>query len=375
MRLFFVNMHRLWGGQSSVVVLLASELARRGHDIVVAGVPDSELIKRAAAAGLRTCGDLELRRGLRPASFLRDQRRLRKLWREFQPDGILTNGSQDTWACALARRRYAKHAFLVRWRHNSFKIKPHAFNRWLYGRLIDHVAVSSTEIAPLLTETGLVRPERVTVFPPTTRLERFLNAEAAPNLRAELKVPENGSLTLSVGRLAPEKGHDTLVTAWRTVADRLPGAHLAIAGLGSQHQPLLKLAEELKLEDRVHFLKFRDDIPALYAAADLAVLAPVAGESFGIALLEAYAAGRACVATDVGGVKDLVVDGETGWLVPAGNTAAIANAVVQALQDAPLRARLATVGKARVLERFTPERLGDTAERLFERLVKERKLG
>src|ERR1051325_4796074 len=91
MRLFFVNMHKHWGGQSSVVVLLASELARRGHEVLVAGQAGSELVTRAAAAGLRTYGELELRRGFRPVSFLRDQLRLRKLWDEFQPDGILTN--------------------------------------------------------------------------------------------------------------------------------------------------------------------------------------------------------------------------------------------------------------------------------------------
>lgn len=372
MRLFFVNMHRLWGGQSSVVVLLASELAKRGHEIIVAGVADSELIKRAAAAGVRTFGELELRRGFKPASFLRDQKRLRKLWYEFRPDGILTNGSQDTWSCALARRRVARDAFLVRWRHNSFKIAPHTFNRWLYRKLIDHVVVSSSEIAPILTSSGLVAPERVTVFPPTTQLERFLNAQPTAGLRKELNVASDGFLVLSVGRLAPEKGHDTLVRAWRKVANELPNAKLAIAGLGGQYEPLRALIAELKLGEHVHLIKFREDIPALYAEADLAVLAPVAGESFGIALLEAYAAGRACVATDVGGVKDLVVNGETGFLVKAADSDAIAAAIMKALRDKPLREKLAQAGKARVLEHFTPERLGDTAEKLFKRLMKDR---
>lgn len=372
MRLFFVNMHKLWGGQSTVVVLLAGELARRGHEVIVAGLSDSELIKRAAAAGLKTYGDLELRRGLRPASFLRDQRRLRKLWRDFKPDGILTNGSQDTWACALARRRFCKNAFLVRWRHNSFKIAPHRFNRWLYRKLIDHVVVSSSEITPILTDAGLVGPERITVFPPTTKLERFLNAKPTAGLRKELGVAPDGLLALSVGRLAPEKGHDTLVRAWRTVANELPKAKLAIAGLGGQYEPLRALVTELKLGEYVHLIKFRDDIPALYAEADLAVLAPVAGESFGIALLEAYAAGRACVATDVGGVKDLVVNGETGYLVKAGDSAAIAHAVLAALRDPASRARMAQTGKARVLAQFTPEHLGDTAEVLFKQLAEKR---
>ena len=107
----------------------------------------------------------------------------------------------------------------------------------------------------------------------------------------------------------------------------------------------------------------------LYNEADLAVLAPVAGESFGIALLEAYAAGRACVATDVGGVSDLVLDGKTGFLVKPRDEAAIAAAVVRCLKDPDLRAEFAKAGRARVLEHFTPEKLGDVAEELFARLI------
>src|ERR1700709_1783120 len=98
MRLFFVNMHRHWGGQSTALLFLAEELAKRGHEIVVAGVKDSELMTRAAKAGLRTFDALELRRGFRPLSFWRDQRSLKKIWSAFKPQVILTNGSQDTWA-------------------------------------------------------------------------------------------------------------------------------------------------------------------------------------------------------------------------------------------------------------------------------------
>jgi glycosyltransferase involved in cell wall biosynthesis len=371
-RLFFVNMHRLWGGQSAVVVLLAAELARRGHELLVGGVAGSELIKRAAAASLRTFDQLELRRGFRPVSFFRDQGRLKKLWADFRPDGILTNGAQDTWTCALARWRFGTPAFLVRWRHNSFAVRPHRFNRWLYGKLIDHVVVSSSEIAPLLTDHGLLPRERLTVFPPSTPLEQFLHAEPKRGLREELKVLPDGLLALCVGRLAPEKGHAGLLHAWRKVVSVRPDAHLALVGHGSQEDAIRALREELRLTDNVHLLGFRDDVPALFAASDLAVLAPIAGESFGIALLEAYATGRPCVATDVGGVKDLVVDGETGLLVPPGDDEALAAAILKLLSDAGLRARLGAAGRARVLERFTPAKLADWAEEVFKGLARDR---
>ncbi len=371
LKLFFANMHHLWGGQSAVVVLLADHLTRRGHDVVVAGVKDSELVKRAAALGVRTYDELELRRGFRPGSLWRDQKRLKAFWSEFKPDGILTNGAQDTWTCALARKRFARPSFMVRWRHNSFAISGHVFNRWLYRRLIDHVVVSSSEISHFLTEPGLAGPDRITVFPPSTPIEKFMEARPGCGIREELKVPPapDGLLVLSVGRLAPEKGHDSLLRAWKRVAEEVPGARLAIAGLGSQQQNLERQIEASGLKDKAFLIGFRDDVPALYAEADLAVLAPTAGESFGIALLEAYASGKACVATDVGGVKDLVVNGETGFLVPPGDDKAIAEALVKCLRDREHAQKMAQAGKKRVLEKFTPEKLADVAEALFASLA------
>ena len=371
MRLFFVNMHRHWGGQSTALHFLAEELAKRGHDIVVAGVKDSELMLRAAKAGLKTFDALELRRGFRPMSFRRDQKNLKKFWREFKPQLILTNGSQDTWACGIARWTGFRSAKLVRWRHNSFEVANHVFNRWLYRTLIDHVVVSSAAITPILTKDGLVAAERVTVFPPTSKLDPFIAASRLPRdqtLRAELKVALQGTLTLSVGRLAVEKGHDTLIRAWRRVVDLLPDAKLAIAGLGEQ-PPLKKIIDELNLQEHVHLLGFRNDVPMLYNASDLAVLTPVAGESFGIALLEAYATGRACVATDVGGVGDLVIDGETGYLVKPRDEVAIAAALVRCLKSAELRERFARAGHERVLANFTA---GETGRRCRSTLHKAR---
>ena len=368
MKLFFADMHRGWGGQPHAVVLLASELTKRGHDVILGGVKGAEMLQRAAAQGVRTWDGLKLERGLRLGSFLSDQRRLAELWKEFRPEGLLTNGAQDTWTCAAAFWRLRPSAFFVRWRHNSFPVPPHFFNRYLYRRIIDHVVVSSMQIAPLLTGTGLLPAERVSLFPCSTHLEQFLNAQPTLGLRKELGVAEDGFLAAAVGRLAPEKGHEVLLRAWTYVVKAEPQMKLAIAGAGGEEPRLRELAAALGLNQHVHFLGFRRDVPQLYAEADLAVLAPVAGESFGIALLEAYAAGRPCVATDVGGVRDLVIDGRTGLLVRPRDPELLAAAILRMFAAPEERAKMAQAGKAHVLANFTPKRLADTAEQLFEQL-------
>ena len=185
-------------------------------------------------------------------------------------------------------------------------------------------------------------------------------------LRHQWGVDDSVPVAIFVGRLAPEKGHDTLISAWALLREKVPHAHLAIAGHGSTEGDLQDLITKHKLQDRVHLLGFRNDIPALYAQADAAALAPTAGESFGIALLEAYAAGKACVATDVGGVRDLVVDGETGFLCSEAD--AMAGRLQRLVTDPDLRAQLASAAQAEARAQFTVQAMARKTLALYETL-------
>lgn len=174
--------------------------------------------------------------------------------------------------------------------------------------------------------------------------------DARSALRAQLGVPEHGLLVVSASLMRPEKGHELLLDAVRL----LPAALLvtvALAGDGPLRGALeARVAADALLRERVRFLGYRDDVPALLAAADLALHTSLA-DALPTTLIQALSVGTPAVATQVGGIPDIVGHRETGLLAPT-DAADIAAAVVELSGDADLRARMAAAGRQKFLERF-----------------------
>ncbi len=159
---------------------------------------------------------------------------------------------------------------------------------------------------------------------------------ARPVDRASLGVNETDPMVLWVGRLDPVKGLDVLIRAFSTIS-RDTNAHLLLAGDGPLRDPLEKHARGLRLSSRVHFLGPRTDVPSLLKITDVFAF-PSRTEGLPNALLEAMAAGCAIVTTDVPGCRDLISHGQSGLLVPFGDTQALAGAILRLFSD-PLEAR------------------------------------
>ena len=171
-----------------------------------------------------------------------------------------------------------------------------------------------------------------------------------------------------IARLAPVKDHAFLLRAWKQVIAVVPDAVLLVVGNGSQEANLRALATELQLDDTVRFLGFRRDIPELLQCMDVFVLSSLS-EGLSLTLLEAEAAALPIVATRVGGNPEVVIDGETGFLVPSGDEAAMASALARLLQDGALRARLGARGQAFYRAHFTLQSMVEGYDRLYRRLA------
>jgi glycosyltransferase involved in cell wall biosynthesis len=155
-----------------------------------------------------------------------------------------------------------------------------------------------------------------------------------------------------VARLEPEKGHRHLIDAMPAILRAVPETWLAVVGEGSEADALRSQAESLGVSERVIFTGRRDDVSALTADLTVAVL-PSLREAQGISLLEAMARRVPVVASDVGGIPEVVTDGVDGRLVPPGDAATLAEAVVQLLRDPDLRRRLGEAGRRTVTDRFS----------------------
>jgi starch synthase (maltosyl-transferring) len=206
-------------------------------------------------------------------------------------------------------------------------------------------------------------PARLTVIPNGIDPAPF---DFAPRLpRSAIDVPDHAQLALWVGRIALQKGLPDLLDAAERVIAQRPGWHLALAGDGPQSNWLVQqLAARAPLRDRVHWLGRRDDVPSLLQSADLLVHSSL-WEGMPNAVLEAMAARRPVVATAVEGTEDLVVPGQTGWLVPAGDAAALSRALIEAADSPECRRRYGEAGRLRVEEVFSLETTVSAYERLW----------
>ena len=149
-------------------------------------------------------------------------------------------------------------------------------------------------------------------------LQRYDHQEPCCTLRDEYGMEPGAPIVGVVARLEPEKGHQTLIEAWPLVLRQVPDAYLLIVGEGSRRDFLEQLAASHKVAHRVVFTGRRDDIPAVTAALDVAVL-PSWREAQGLSILEAMALSRPVVASDVGGIPEMIEDGVTGLLVEHDN--------------------------------------------------------
>ena len=196
-------------------------------------------------------------------------------------------------------------------------------------------------------------------------LQRYTDQQPCCTLHEDYGIPENAPIVGVVARLEPEKGHRTLVDAWPEVLALIPDAWLLIVGEGSERNALEAEAVSLGIESRVMFTGRRDDVPAVTAALDIAVL-PSYREAQGLSVLEAMALGRPVVASNVGGIPEMIEDGVTGLLVPPDDCPALAAAIVRLLTDHPLADTLGKRGHDLVHERFCIELMVDSVESIYD---------
>ena len=246
------------------------------------------------------------------------------------------------------------------------------WKRWAL-RASDAITAVSAELRTAMVPLG-VNEDRVQVIPMGIDTTRFHPDAASPALRERLA--GGGPLLVFVGRLAEKKGTRYAIDALATILGAHPTARLAIVGDGPERSALEAQAVSLGVASRITFVGAvpHSELPGYYASADVS-LAPsiVAGdgdtEAFGLVVGEAMASGCAVVASRVGGISEVLSDGETGLMVPSKEPAALAAAVVRLLGDPSLRARLSSAGTLDARERLDERRIGAAYSELLGDLV------
>jgi len=235
--------------------------------------------------------------------------------------------------------------------------------RRLTAGLSDRVVAVSEVQAQWLRATLRIPARRVIVLPNAVEPSRFADLPEPAEVLRELGIPTGEPLFVCIARLAPVKEPDTLLAAM----EEAPG-HLILVGDGPLRAALEERARRGPLAGRVHFAGSRLDVRPFLSAA-WAVCLSSRDESQPVAILEALAAGRPIVATRVGGIPEVVEEGRTGWLVPAGDPRALAAALRRAAEDPSWRERAGAAGRDLVARRYAIRSRAAAIEDMIARLV------
>jgi glycosyltransferase involved in cell wall biosynthesis len=213
------------------------------------------------------------------------------------------------------------------------------------------IAVSEATRQDWAKRTGLSRDRVATIYngiDPETCARKVSRQDA----RRQLGLPPDGPIIAGAGRLAAMKGFSGTLDALAALRGEFPLATVVIAGDGPLRGQLESQMRSLGLADRVSLLGHRTDIGAVYDAADVFLLSSSMSEAAPYVVLEAMSHELPVVATRVGGVPEIIVPGETGFLVPPGNSGAVAAALRPLLSSAELRQRMGNAGRQRVIRCF-----------------------
>ena len=328
--------------------LALTRLLRPEHDTVLgAGTP-------TASEGELTDSDvpvhrLPLVRPLRPATDARAVPAVRRLIRQHQAELVHSHmakaGTVGRLAAATVRPRprtvHTYHGHVLDGYFRPAVERAFVATERALAHLTDVIVAISPEIRDSLLELGIGKPDQYRVIPLGFDLEAHRAVTGPSNaLRARLGLSNGVPLVGAVGRLVPIKDHSTLLQAMA----QLPDAHLAVLGDGELRAALEAEAATRGLSQRVHFVGWWTDIPSAMADMDVVALSS-RNEGTPVSLIEAGACGRPVVATDVGGVRSVVADEESGLLVPAEDPSSMAEALDRVLRDPDLGHRFGSAGR------------------------------
>ncbi|MFQ5902719.1 MAG: glycosyltransferase, partial [Candidatus Binatia bacterium] len=232
----------------------------------------------------------------------------------------------------------------------------------------DHlVAVSQKMCRQIAAHPGL-STSRVTMIRNGIDCESYYVPDQRDSCRSEFGLTLDAQVVGYAGRIEKVKRLDLLLEGFSLVLARHPEARLMIIGEGKLRPRLEALAARLGISHCVIWTGFRGDIPRLLAAMDIYVQ-PSANEGFSLSLLEAMAAGKAIVATDVGGAPEVVIDGRTGVLIPPASSSAISLAVAGLLDDPERQSTLGQAARSHVVREFGVRQTMDGYRELYEVLA------
>lgn len=369
------------GGPAIHVVNLTAGLAESHPTTLVTGLVDAsegDMLPEARARGVSLEVIPELGRTVRPWQDIVALAKLVRVFRRLRPDIVHTHtakaGTLGRIAALIARVPVRVHTFHGHVFHGYFgnvTTQLVLFVERLLARVTTRiVTVSAGQASELVEMYRICGPERVEVIPLGLDLARFAPDAIAAlrgEFRSEIGAGRTAIITI-VGRMVPIKNHSLFLRVAAELTARGYDCTFVVVGAGEEEARVRSLAGELQVAARVRFTGWRRDLPRIYADSDVVVLTSK-NEGTPVSVIEALAAGCAVVATDVGGVREVLDGGRLGALCPPEDCSALTAAISHLLDDPAARTAIGCRGESEMPLRFGVERLLTDVSGLYDRLL------
>lgn len=346
------------GGGQVHVLMLAKYLDREKFEVSIACKGQGFLVDEARKLGIDVIS-VSMDNHISLKTF----REVTRIFRRSNFDILHTHGgTAGFWGrigASAARkprvRIHSYHGMHYLSKNYAFPWRLRVADRFLLCLTDKVICVCSSDYKKGLG-AGIVNEKKGIVIQNGIEIEKFRNFNRRKSLRAEYGLDESAIVFGNVGRLHVQKGQRYLLEAFQLVKSKQPQAWLWVIGEGELRGELEKLAQDLRIYNSVHFLGERTDVHELLSASDVFIL-PSLWEGQPISIMEAGAAGKPIIATNVDGIADILTDGKNALLVPVKDPNALAAAMMRLITDTGLRTRLSFSIQATVSESFTAEKM------------------
>jgi len=341
-------------------------LQERGHRVWLCCRPEAEVGKRAIEQKIPVkfiafSGDFN------PITIFQ----LARLMKRERIDVVLTNMDKELRLGGMAAKITGVPVVIPR-RGIDYPLKNRWRYRFSYNVLATRIIANSQATKrALLRNAPWLDSERIEVIYNGIDVQPF-SQSSSHDLRLEWGIKKNEPLLGFVGQLDERKGIRVLLAAFQRIKREIPNARLVFVGRGPLHEMIENEIKAHRWSDAVLLPGFWDDIVGVMQAIDILLL-PSYWEGFGIVLIEAMAAGKPVISTDTSSMPEIIVDDQTGYVVPPGDAEALAEHTIRMLQNSVLREQFGRAARQRVTELFTMERMIDQLENLFQREVNKRR--
>lgn len=356
-------------GSEKHLTILLPELAKAGWDVcfimlVEPNNPVTEFVRRLEAGGIQVTR-VVIRADIDPLLIWQLYRLFRREKYDLVHTHLIHADLYGTLAAKLARV-----PLVMSTKHNEDTFRYNSFlnflNRTINGQ-VDHAIAISESLKRFTVEKEGVNQTKITRIYYGLNPDSLLQDKPDYSVRREFSIGVSDPLVGVIGRLTVQKGHRYLLEAFSKVVSAVPSAHLLVVGDGPLRRGSEDLAERLGMASRVIFTGWRDDVQRILRALDVVVM-PSLWEGFGLVLLEAMAAAKPIVASRVGAIPEIVIDGETGLLVPPKDVKALAQGIVTLIHNPEMAYEFGERGRDRLARKFSTQKMVERTQQVYESL-------